>query len=65
MIIKISRRGGNGSGGGKPMIKYMEYNAIVVIVLAVRRREIGRREYRKCVKYRMLRGVVGMILIIG
>lgn len=63
MIMKISRRRGNRGRRRRVMRKYIEYNAMVVIILIIRRGGIRERDYRKVVKYRILRGVVGMVMI--
>jgi len=42
----------------------MEYNAIVVLIMIIRRSEIGGRERRESLKYRMMRRMVRIRIII-
>lgn len=63
IVMKINGGGRKRYSGGRLIIKYIEYNAIVVIVLMMRRGGIREEECRKCLKYRMLRGMVRMGVI--
>ena len=63
IIMKMNRRRGSRDRRKRVIRKYIEYNAMVAIVLILGRGGVREREYRKVVKYRILRGVVGVVMI--